>query len=637
MPLTFERLEDRAVPSATTVGAAVRVTARGFDASSRSVAFRGQVYFTANDGHGGGVFRSDGTAAGTQLVHRFAAWDAAVPHELVVSHGSLYFNGDDGTEARGLWKSDGTGAGTTLVTNVGFGAPTPVSSPTVAPDLMDVNGTIYFLVTDATGGLELWTSDGTAAGTRRINEPGPGSGWTGVIDPTPVNGKLFFFAHDDGASWSLWKTDGTPRGTSSVGTLSLFVPTDVAAVNGSLYFTTWGEGGDIQLWKCDGRSLVSLEHFSSDVQNLAAVNGKLFFQTFDLDGLDQVWQSDGTAAGTQPVGLTSIEEAMPGSISPFQAVGVGGTFYFGDFDATNGDELWKSDGTSAGTVLLKTFAGGFGDWPPFVGSEVAVGGTLYFTASDDVHGLELWRTNGTSGGTVMVQNISPGAGGSNPGQLLDANGTLYFVADDGSHEPGLYRLGPSATGASVTAQEGQRLSAVVATFTDPDVTAAASAYTATITWGDGHTSTGTVRAVGNGTYSVSGANIYTRAGSYAVGVKVTRAGGVSVTASATATIADAPLTATASNAHGSAGKLVAFALGTLRDGNSFGAAGDFTVSINWGDGLTSAGTLTPSGTRTFTVGGGHKYASVGKYTVSVTITDRDGQKVTIRPVILVTR
>jgi ELWxxDGT repeat protein len=61
-----------------------------------------------------------------------------------------------------------------------------------------------------------------------------------------------------------------------------------------------------------------------------------------------------------------------------------------------------------------------------------VSGTLFFTADDDTHGYELWRSDGTGAGTAMVADINPGSGGSKPSWLTNVSGTLFFTANDGA-------------------------------------------------------------------------------------------------------------------------------------------------------------------------------------------------------------
>ena len=85
---------------------------------------------------------------------------------------------------------------------------------------------------------------------------------------------------------------------------------------------------------------------------------------------------------------------------------VGNTLFFQAYDGVNGGELWKSDGTAAGTVLVKDIRPGLSTSYP--GNLTAVGNTLFFTADDGVNGTELWKSDGTTAGTVLVADISFG-------------------------------------------------------------------------------------------------------------------------------------------------------------------------------------------------------------------------------------
>jgi ELWxxDGT repeat protein len=89
-------------------------------------------------------------------------------------------------------------------------------------------------------------------------------------------------------------------------------------------------------------------------------------------------------------------------------------------------ELWKSDGTEAGTVRVKDInSGTTGSYPGFLTN---VGGTLYFAASDGSSGKELFKSDGSEAGTVRVKDIFAGGGSSNPRFLTNVGGTLYFTA-----------------------------------------------------------------------------------------------------------------------------------------------------------------------------------------------------------------
>jgi ELWxxDGT repeat protein len=145
------------------------------------------------------------------------------------------------------------------------------------------------------------------------------------------------------------------------------------------------------------------------------------------------WRSDGTAAGTSI--LKDIVPGVEGS-DPHSFVERNGELFF----ATGRGyhlALWKSDGTEAGTQLVKDF--GLGD-PYESGTQIAVvNGTLFLAAHDAAHGRELWKSDGTPEGTVLVKDIAPGLAGSNPLYLAAHAGLLFFAADDGVHGAELWK------------------------------------------------------------------------------------------------------------------------------------------------------------------------------------------------------
>jgi ELWxxDGT repeat protein len=614
MPLTVEPLDERTVPSATTVAPVGPVPPDpngSLLAPVRAVGFHGQLYFVT----GGGLYKSDGTAAGTALV-------AAVPAtDLTAASNSLFFFTSDVTHGERLWTSDGSPAGTvpvvTLPAHALDGLPAPATP-------VSIGRTLFFTADDGAHGRELWKSDGTAAGTGMVKDINPGSGGSAPQYLTAVGGTLFFTADDGTGACNLWKSDGTWKGTVEVGAISpaVVMPFGLPNVNGTLFFTTWSQGGDIQLWKSDGTTTTSLMHFHETVTGLTNVNGTLFFLVLDGTGGDQVWESDGTPAGTRQVAVAALQDATTGNVLPFAPVGVNGTFFFTALDSAQGNELWASDGTPAGTRLLEAFGPSAPSWP------TVVGGTLYFTADDGVHGDELWRTDGTAAGTVMVQDINPGAAGSNPQDLTVVNGALYFIVNAGAPGSALWKVGLSASGAPVAAREGQKFSGVVATFSDADVTAGAGAFTATITWGDGQSSPGTITAGSGGAFTVGGTHTYAVGGSFVVKVTIKDAGGSTVTVNDAATVADAALTAAGRTVTPVTGSAFTGVVASFTDADPHGTASEYTATINWGGGHTSAGTIAADGHGGFTVTGTYTYAADGVYPVGVTVHDAGGSSVT---------
>src|SRR5437764_8477154 len=109
---------------------------------------------------------------------------------------------------------------------------------------------------------------------------------------------------------------------------------------------------------------------------------------------------------------TMVKDIAAGALNstPAYLVNVNGTLFFRAWDATNGNELWKSDGTVGGTVLVKDIRPGTGDSNPM--GLTNVNGTLFFSADDGIHGIELWKSDGTDTGTVLVKDILSGINGS---------------------------------------------------------------------------------------------------------------------------------------------------------------------------------------------------------------------------------
>ena len=147
---------------------------------------------------------------------------------------------------------------------------------------------------------------------------------------------------------------------------------------------------------------------SSNPSSLTAVQNTLYFSATTSSSGTELWKSDGTVSGT--VMVKDIVSGT-GSSSPAYAVAVGNTVYFRACD-TNGCELWKSDGTATGTVMVKDISSGSVGSNP--NSLTAVGNTLYFRADDGTNGYELWKSDGTASGTVMVKDINSGSSSSNP-------------------------------------------------------------------------------------------------------------------------------------------------------------------------------------------------------------------------------
>lgn len=159
----------------------------------------------------------------------------------------------------------------------------------------------------------------------------------------------------------------------------------------------------------------------------------------------ELFVTSGSLAGSH---IVKDINAGAADASPFGLHNFGGAMLFWANDGIHGFELWTSDGTAAGTVLLKDIKGGKGssatisDGPVFVD----LGLISYFTTVDAIHGEEIWKTDGTAAGTILLKDIRAGAGSSNAHSLTDFNGTLYFSATTDGINDGLWKSNGTTAG-----------------------------------------------------------------------------------------------------------------------------------------------------------------------------------------------
>jgi ELWxxDGT repeat protein len=399
------------------------------------VAVGGTVFFRARDSLANGyeLWKSDGTAAGTEIVKDIFPGDDSLPTNLTNVGGTLYFQAESG-DGYELWKSDGTAAGTVPVRPIAAGGPI---RPT---DLIDVDGTLFFSAASADG-RELWKSDGTAGGTVQVANIASGSASSTPLALEALGDRVFFSADDGSAGRELWSSDGTPGGTVRVRDIrsgsSSSEPQGLTAVGSSLFFSADDGVAGRELWVSDGTTVGTRlvedigGNTNSNPDHLTNVNGTLFFVANDTglyaDHGTELWVSDGTAAGTTMVRdiFPSVDHSFPQALTA-----VGDEVLFTAIDGVAGRELWRSDGTEAGTTLVKDIWSGASAGYPL--GLTNVGGVLFFQANDGSAGSEVWRSDGTAGGTTQVADIRPGTQGSAPASFTEANGRLFFTASNGS-------------------------------------------------------------------------------------------------------------------------------------------------------------------------------------------------------------
>ena len=411
----------------------------------------GALFFAADDGvNGFELWKSDGTNSGTVLVKDINPGPGGFTIESMIEINGTIFITRNNSSTIQLWTSDGTDAGTVMLKETS-GILSTIHS------LTELNGTLYFTAGgDNDGGIELWTSDGTLAGTVQVKDIVPGPAGSSPLQLTNVSGTLFFFADDGVNGRELWKSDGTEVGTVLVKDIvpgpggSFPVVGEMIAVNGTLFFNADDDVNGIELWKSDGTEVGTtlVKDILPGIGNgfpfsLTNLNGILYFTATNGINGAELWKSDGTEIGT-----VMVKDIFPGAgdANPLALTTSNGTLFFGADNGIHGRELWKSDGTPAGTVLVKDInPAGDSNISDFENAITSVGNTLYFAATDGVSGRELWKSDGTSEGTVQIGDLNPGVGDSSPNKLIEFQGDLYLRANDGTLGREFYKVNVDAS------------------------------------------------------------------------------------------------------------------------------------------------------------------------------------------------
>jgi large repetitive protein len=389
-------------------------------------AFGSKSLFPSYDGVVRSAWVSDGTAAGTFPLSEGTHYPQ-VPREFTQFGALSLFAASDG-----LWRTDGTLAGTHLVSYDPTGH---------VSDLTPYGPWMLFSWNRGISLPSLWRSDGTEAGTDSVRSIGASGGNVAEIT---VSGAFAYFRATDASGYELWKTDATFSGTSLVLDIrpagSSSTPTGLADLGGLLLFSAETDAAGRELWKSNGldvgtvlvkdiRAGAASSIRTTDERGvlLRAVAGSYYYFVAD-DGAsgEELWRSDGTEAGTIPV-----KDIYPGArgSEPRWLTTVGSRLFFVAGDDINGRELWVTDGTEANTHLVADLVPGLGS--PVPQNLTAVDGLLLFTAWDENHGTELWKSDGTVTGTALVQDISAGPTPSSPLEITVAGPWIYFAANDG--------------------------------------------------------------------------------------------------------------------------------------------------------------------------------------------------------------
>lgn len=499
----------------------------------------GGLFFAASDGvHGVELWKTDGSAGGTGMVKdiREGAGES-LPLGRLQSNGLLYFRADNGIHGSELWRSDGTSAGTWMIKDLRPGALGSNPSATVTIDSRviftatldgttttrwETDGTesgtlpnaeystttassdpknpfrwkdrIWFSAIDREGGNELWSTDGVQATRAADLNPGlPGS------DPVPlgvagghlliaastaelgrelwrVNGsngqielvkdlntgdyaqgqpywgspqglysdgdRLFFTATTLGFGRELWSTDGTSSGTTLV---REFIAgggdggiTSVGKLGATYFVSAYHAPFSNGLWAMDQKGVVSAL-LRTDLSSTAFT---AFGTNSTFTGNGELFASNGTTTGT-----IMLKEFTPGMLhgGVYETAWWNGKMWMSVIESGSNSRIWSTDGTVVGTSALA----GYGDGNLLTTRFCPTPFALFFTGGSSAHGRELWTTDGGTDGSAMVADLSPGSASSTFDWLHSSGNGVYFSIASTAHGKELWRSDGSSLGTSL--------------------------------------------------------------------------------------------------------------------------------------------------------------------------------------------
>ncbi len=267
--------------------------------------------------------------------------------------------------------------------------------------------------------MYVWVSDGTLTGTHRVQGAPPFD----LVSPGVVFDDVFVFAGDDGSGQrELWRLKpGAGVGQVDLNGASSSSPADLTVFDGGVFLSALDTGVGREPFVWNGTSLVALGDLypggngsttTSQGYPTPLPGGGLAFRAMGADGIHQVWVTDGTAAGTE------VLSSLPTRVNTILGATADHVIVLANSEIVAIDLTTGTD-----TSLLETSSRGSG-------AGAYVDGELWFQAYVEGHGSELYRTDGTPAGTVLAAELVPGPASSSPGGLMA--GSLWFTASRGA-------------------------------------------------------------------------------------------------------------------------------------------------------------------------------------------------------------
>jgi len=427
------------------------------------VAFNNRLYFSSDNV----IYKTDGTDTGTHVVSN----TKSLLGDFTLCNGQIFYE----TEDYNITKINLTSLQSAVLYNDGLPS---------FNNIMAVGNEVYFTANSSINGGGLWKSDGTAGGTVQVKSiPSTNANYYisyGLYLYASFGNKLVFGFKDYGSQKAdLWVSDGTTAGTQKIENASTFY----GAVLGDKYYyakSSPTSANFSSLWVTNGTlagSHMVRDSIFIEPNQSVMLNGKIIC----------ILNNDpGTSGMANP--QLAILDSNTDSIIPFASFDLSNVFpvklfseglarsseknvFFIAYDSAHGAELWITDGTAANTSMVKDILPGTsssfdrlhsGNMPGITHNEFAsyyyTSSGIYFAANDSIHGMELWQSDGTEAGTKLVKDINPAADDYVSGPedfFVTENNLVFFHAVYNSdvvapYPSGLYVIGADSAALPVT-------------------------------------------------------------------------------------------------------------------------------------------------------------------------------------------
>ncbi len=422
----------------TAASTAIVKTFPGYASGYTMTAAGNMLHFVAGSPTNGyELWISNGSANGTKMLKDINTGTASSnPSMFTLCNSKVLFTATTASAGYELWITDGTTANTKLVKNINTTSTANglmnYSYQTRFAIVLDSNKIVFNGYTPATGN-ELWSSDGTASGTALLKDLVHGESGSSPQFYASKNGKAYFIIYDS-IGQSICVTNGTTGGTKKIAVTAGNIYDLKVTDNGIVFYTQYTSS--TELWRTDSNGINFRVATNIGSSSIGVAGSTCYFTGMNSYGYE-LWKSNGTFAGT-----SIIADINPGSgsSSPSYFTTLGSKILFTAYNGTD-TYLWVSDGTTAGTKLLSNTMYAY-----LYSSTAVFKGKLYFNGYTATVGTELFSTDGTSGGTGLVKDIYTGTSSSYPSLFSVVGGTLYFKAANAVNGSALWQT--TGTGAS---------------------------------------------------------------------------------------------------------------------------------------------------------------------------------------------